>query len=334
MRNSFKKLIFKILIVIFLVLMVLAPVPTLKGAENGLLLWFNTILPTLLPFIIISNIIIGLNITDYICYLFGPILKRVFRVSLSGCYPIIIGALSGFPIGAKSCADLVKTGKIPVAEGQFLMSLCNNASIMFITSYIAISNLNMPSHQYGILGIIILSALISSLLYRILYSREMKTKKHTLYHLKHTIKATEVSAPYNTGNKPATSSFSFQLIDDAILDGFEVITKVGGYIILFSILAQIILDILPPIGMIKLIIVGMLEITTGIHFIGSSALNMSYKFILIIAVTAFGGFSSVAQTKSVLGDTDLQISHYIKAKLLNVAIAVVLSILYLNFFIA
>lgn len=321
---SLQSLLVPALVVGLLILMFIFPIPSLNGAKTGLLLWFNTVLPTLLPFIILSNIIIKLNITRYICFIFSPILTRIFHVSVNGCYPIIMGLVSGYPLSAKTCADLEVEGNISLEEGQFLLSLCNNASTMFITSYIAISNLKMPAHQYEILGIIYLSAFISAFLYRFskYTSRKISRKSKNIF-----LPGVEITEFNNR-----TKKLDFHLIDEAILDGFEVITKIGGYIILFSILATIIKTLGNENSFIKLIIVGFLEITTGIDIISHSALDASKKIVLIIAVTAFGGLSSVAQTKSVMDHSRLSIVTYFKVKLLNTLIAFILGSLYVTLF--
>jgi hypothetical protein len=235
-----------------------------------------------------------------------------------------MGLVSGYPLSAKTCADLEVEGSITLDEGQFLLSLCNNASTMFITSYIAISNLKMPAHQYEILGIIYLSAFISAYLYRLFkFTRRKGTSK---------LKEKHIPALGITELNERTKKLDFHLIDEAILDGFEVITKIGGYIILFSILATIIKTLGNDNSFIKLIIVGFLEITTGIDIISHSALNASKKIVLIIAVTAFGGLSSVAQTKSVMDHSRLSIVTYFKVKLLNTFIAFILGSLYVTLF--
>lgn len=310
-----KKASIKLFIFLFFIAMLLFPIPTLNGASNGLLLWFQTILPTLLPFIMISNMMIQLNITDYICKLFRPIFTKFFGISTAGCYPVLIGFISGFPMGAKASADMVSLKKITLKEGQFLISLCNNASIMFITSYIAVNSLNQPSLRYVILFILYLSAILSAFLGR------------WFFHLKDTsaVKLPEVSRK--------KLSFRFHdSIDTSIMDGFEVITKVGGYIILFSILGQMILSV----GMnhsslfyyFKLFAVGILEITSGTHIIGSSLLPFPLKFILICTIIAFGGLSSLAQTYSVIAESGLSIKIYLKTKIMNAVIAFIISTIY------
>lgn len=325
-----KRLLLNISFVLFLIFMFLFPIATMKGATSGLLLWFNTILPNLLPFIIVSNIIIKLNITDYICVFFSPLFKKIFKVSKNGCYPIIMGLMSGYPLGAKTCADMVTMNKISKSEGQFLLSLCNNASITYIISYVAITTLKMPSMQYTILGILYLSTFISSVI----------SKK--IFHLNWNTSYLEMNqSESKSKNKP----FNFrETIDDSIMNGFLVITKIGGYIILFSVISHIIVTvsstnhlIAPPIifAIIKyarLLVMGILEITTGTYLIGASNLTFNAKFILIIMITSFGGLSSLAQTYSVLHPSNLSIKLYIKTKIMNAVIAFIISYFYILIF--
>lgn len=331
-----KKVVFNIFLILLLIFMFIFPIPTIKGATSGLLLWFNTILPTLLPFMIVSNIIIKLNITDYICVIFNPLFKRLFAVSKNGCYPIVMGLMSGFPIGAKTSADMVNSGKISKSEGQYLMSLCNNASITYISSYIVISTLKIPSLQYPILAIIFISTFLSSFLSKKIYHLKWESNSNSSQNSNTTKETKETKK-----KKP----FDFHdVFDLSIMDGFEVITKVGGYIILFSIIAHIIILItsadyltLPPIlsesiKYLRLLLVGTLEITTGTYLIGISKLTLPTKLILITMITSFGGLSSLAQTYSVINQSNLSIKLYIKTKLMNAGIAFIISYLYILIF--
>ena len=123
--------------------------------------------------------------------------------------------------------------------------------------------------------------------------------------------------------------FDFSLLDAAIMNGFEIITKVGGYIILFSIPVQIISG-LGNDNYIKFLLIGILEITTGINKISQSSLDMGTKIAFITMLTAFGGLSGVAQTKSVINSTRLSIVTYIKSKLMHMAIAFILTVIYIQ----
>ncbi|NLK28545.1 MAG: transporter [Clostridiales bacterium] len=320
-----KSLVLNILIkgfvVIFLAAMIIFPSASYEGATGGLLLWFHNVLPNLLPFIILSNLMIQLNITSKISSFFYPVLGRLFQVSKEGCYPIIIGFLSGIPMGAKSTADLVSEGKISRSEGNFLITMCNNASPMFIIGYIAISQLKLPRIKYALFVIIYSSAIISALLCRYLYHKVIRRNKEA-YSIK--------DSSCLDRKKKGTSHFSFEILDHSIMNGFEVITKIGGYIILFSIIAQIVKEIGSDTNIFKIIFMGIVEITTGINQISMGLLNRKIKIVLVAVLTSFGGLSGIAQTKSVLGSTRLSIKYYIIVKLISIVITYLLASIYVN----
>lgn len=314
-------------VLVFLSFMLLLPNASLQGASNGLLLWFEHVLPNLLPFIILSNLIVRLNITGQISRFLYPVLGRLFRVSADGCYPIAIGFLSGLPMGAKATADLIAKQRLNHKEGQFLLGMCNNASPMFILGYISVTQLKLPQIKYTLFAIIYASAILSAVLYRILTRSKAEQVPASLYAMsnseKRTVPTKLVRADQPLGEPQPR--FSFQLLDTSIMNGFEVITKIGGYIILFSILASMLNTVFPNNGIWKGLIVGFLEITTGISQICQSALSEPIKIVLVSSLTSFGGFSSIAQTKSVLGNSGLSIKSYIIVRLLNAAITGILA---------
>jgi sporulation integral membrane protein YlbJ len=308
--------------------MILFPFATYQGASSGLLLWFHNILPNLLPFIIISNLLIRLDIAKQISKIFYPVIGKLFRVSKNGCYPIILGFLSGIPLGAKSTADLVAEQQIDKEEGNFLFSMCNNASPMFIIGYIAITQLKLPQIKYALFAVIYASAVISALLLRVITgSIHKRNRSHNILQIS---SIGNNQAVFNPAGKPV--SFSFDILDSSIMNGFEVITKIGGYIILFSILAQIVKEMGPEISFLKAFLMGILEITNGINQICAADLDINTKIVLVTIITSFGGFSGMAQTKSVINNTRLSIKFYFIAKLMNAFIAFLLILLYVTVF--
>lgn len=306
---------------LFLILIITQPISAVNGAKTGLLLWFNTVLPTLLPFIILSNFIIRFQVTNYICKIFSPILKRIFHISDIGCYPIIIGILSGYPMGAKTCSDLIKEGLLEKEEGQYIMLLVGNASYMFLTSFLAVSSLAIPGKKYQILALIYLSSIISATLYRII-SRNRSKRIATSHNM----------VPISIAEYTEETPLSMTTVDHCILDGFTTITKVGGYIIMFSVLTQILSGLLETIGPVRFILLASLEITIGIYLVATSTMALAKKIVLTITITSFGGFSSLAQIGSVIENSGLSLKSYLCFKIINCFIAFLLSILYVLLF--
>lgn len=283
------------------------------------MLWFLNVLPTLLPFIIVSNLIIRINIAGKVSWLLYPVIGRLFKVSQDACYPILIGFLSGLPMGAKAVADLSTENKIKQKEAHILLSMCNNASPIFIMSFIAINQLKMPEVRIPLFVIIYGSSILSANIFRIYQNHHDRIRP---------IKSHEGPLPSSIKSRYRSVRFTFDILDKSIMNGFEVITKIGGFIILFSILAQIINDIGPSLSFYKAIIMGILEITTGIDQVCKIHMNSNIKIVLVSFLASFGGLSGLAQTKSVLGESRLSIKVYFTVKLLSAFIAVLLSLLY------
>lgn len=288
-----------------------------SGAKAGLTLWFYTIIPSLLPFLIVSNLILHLNLLPYVTPILAPVFQKLFSVSKAACYPILIGLLSGYPMGAKACADLVQKGEISKKEGQYLLSFVNNASPMFITSFVATQCLNLPSMQYIFYGLILGSAYLCSLFSSLLLRKKNITFSETIVE--------------TTPNKININSSFVSALDTSILDSFTTITKIGGFIILFSILGEFVLALPSCLGFLRYLLLCILEITTAIHFISLSTYSMTTKIILILATTTLGGLSGLFQTQSVIARSGLSLTYYIFMKLFQSLLIVLGTVLLLIF---
>ena len=301
-----KQILCAIASILFFFAMLCFPKETLSGASDGLLLWFQIVLPTLLPFFIFTNLLIYTNSITYISYVCSPLLQRLFSVSANGSFAILAGFLCGYPVGAKVTADLAKTKRISLSEAKYLLSFCNNTSPAFVISYIVIQNLKDESVLIPTLLILYLSPIICSFFFR----KRYHIKKESLY-VKNSLKK--------------ELYFSFEIFDHCIMNAFENITKVGGYIILFSILFSLgkLLPLRPFLPF--------LEITNGIPHILNHTSSFATSYIMILALTSFGGVCAIAQTSAMLTDTKLSILNYTTKKLVTALVTSLLAFLYIKF---
>ena len=282
-------------LLLFLCCLLCFPATALTGAKEGLLLWFQQVMPSLLPFLILSSLFLSTGLSDRIAKRLSPFLSPVFRCSASGCYAVVIGLLSGLPIGAKTVADLTVSGRITKKEGEYLLPLCNNPSPLFLLGFISVSVLQKPELRYPLLVIVILSSVVASMLLRPTEKPERGSNKGT---------AKQASVPFH---------FSFVLLDAAIEQAFLVLTKIGGYLILFSVLAKL-LALLPLPSLLLACIGVLLEITTGSNALSGLSLAEPVRISLVTGFVAFGGLSAAAQTKSVLTGTSFPLTHYLFTK--------------------
>lgn len=297
---------------LFLCCLLLFPAPALNGAKSGLLLWFQQVLPSLLPFLILSTLLLSTGLSDSIARRLAPFLSPVFRCSPSGCYAVVIGLLAGLPVGAKTIASLTETRRITKKEGEYLLPLCNNPSPLFILGFISVSVLNRPQLRYPILFIVTLSSLLAAMLLR---PREPKKE------------SAQLNRSSASERKPF--SFSFLLLDSAIEQAFLILTRVGGYIILFSVLANLLAGLpLPPL--FRGCVGAFLEITTGSAALSGLSLPTPFLISLVTGFVTFGGLSTAAQTKSVLAGTGFPFAHYLLTKAVAGLVAGLVTALYVS----
>ena len=298
-----KQLFSLFLIMVFFLLMLCFPTFTFLGASNGLLLWFQILLPTLLPFIIISNLLVRTNFILFISRLFRPLFQKLFSISESACYIVFVGFLCGYPMGAKAIGDCIKNKIISKTEGQYLLSFCNNTSLMYIISFLVMQNFQDSSLLFVTLCIMLFSPILCSFIFRRKYQ-----KTEPFLQSKCIV------------NQPLT--FHFSLFDNSIMNGFESITKIGGYMILFSILFSIGSHF--PIKWFLPI----LEMTSGTSAILNWQLPFIYTYPLVLGLTSFGGFCAVAQTYSMLQGSGLSIKPYIIQKLITAMVTSLFAYIY------
>ena len=109
------------------------------------------------------------------------------------------------------------------------------------------------------------------------------------------------------------------------MNGFVTITKVGGYIMLFSVLLA--LAELIPLHHPALALAALpsLEITNGIPMLCQSCSDPGLCFILTMGLTSFGGWCSVAQTRCMVQEAGLPIFPYIIEKLITAGVTSLLA---------
>lgn len=280
------------------------PSRALYASRTGLQLWFQTLLPTLLPFLILSNLLIQANLIPKITGWLSPVFGRLLGISSSGTYALLTGFLCGYPVGAKVLAQLKTKGQIPAKEAEYLLSFCNNVSPAFLVTFLVGEQLKRTDLTLPTLLLVYVSPLLLGILKNPSFRRQKKQGGYPLFIVK----------------KAPTVQINFELIDTCIMDAVITITKLGAYIILFSILAGILEDLPLLSDGTKAVCIGVTEITNGIaHISGRYPLSISYP--LLITLTTFGGLSSIAQTESVASGARFSMRSYVSSKIITALIA-------------
>lgn len=257
----------------------------ITGATNGLLLWWNTVLPTLFPFFIVTRIIIKSNI---------------FPTRFIKLYPVLTGMIAGYPTGAVTITELLNTKALTKKEAGTLLLLSNNASPGFLIGYTSLCHKALKSTPYAIWGTVMISSLLVSLpgiLSLIILSKNERTAK-------------------KTSNKQALMSIGF--FEDTMLECFRILVMIGGYIMIFS-MFSLVINSFSNNNAVLSFISGTFEVTNGVHLISDGKIYTDTKLqsALIAALCSFGGFSAYFQTAGVLKSSGLSTSNYLFKKIIS-----------------
>lgn len=267
-----------LVIMIITFILIANPTISLEGALAGLSLWFETILPTLLPFMIISYLIQNVYCT---------------RIKNPNIYIILIGLLCGFPMGANCIGNFLKLGKITEKNAYILLMCCNVSSPAFIISYVCTSSLNLTNNIYKLLLLNYLP-IVFVLFYYIIINRNTKI-----------ITQSQININLN-----------LEIIDEAVTNSINNSLKMCVYIVVFSIFSHFIMSVNIGNEMQKALLTGLFEITNGISLLSACEINNNIKILLIFIINAFGGLSCAFQSFIFLKDTNIQIKKYMYNKIL------------------
>lgn len=277
-----KKLLPIIILISILFLLLIKPVLTLEYANQGLSIWYKSMLPTLFPMMILSGCMIKMNITSIISGLIYPVTKRLFHISKNGTYALFIGLLCGFPMGAKVVCELYNQNKLSKEEATALLPICNNIGPIYMLSY------GLKAFDAKPIYITLILFYCIPLTYAFFSLRE----KYFVDLSSSTIK----SSPF------------VMALDEAISDSALGMLSLGGYLMFFNIL-------LVPLELISLNSYGnsflscCLEITNGLS---KETLLPPYIYL---ALLQFGGLCCIFQTLKYTLKTDLNFRNYLLSKI-------------------
>lgn len=238
MKNNFfvfsiKKHILPILFYLFTACLVLFSSSNLAAAKNGISLWANSVVPSLLPFFIATEL---LNYTDIISILgkfFNKLMRPLFNVPGEGAYAFIMGIISGYPVGAKIVARLKEEGKCSDEECERLIAFTNNSGPLFIIGTLGISFLGDTRTGFLLLATHILACITVGICFKF-----WKRNKNS-YRNKGNVGDRFKTYP-QTKKFPQDLAFSNlgEILSTSISKAISTVVMIGGFVVLFSVITS------------------------------------------------------------------------------------------------
>lgn len=310
----------------------------LPAVKSGLALWANSVVPSLFPFFVATELLMHTNIITLFGNVLNRFMKPFFNIRGEGAFAFIMGIISGYPVGAKIASNFRQNNICSKEECERLLSFTNNSGPLFIIGTVGI--LMFKNTTIGILLFIthLLACVTVGFIFR--YWKKDKNTFHT----------TPLSSSFSQSKKTASFSNLGEILAESITSSISTILLIGGFVVIFSSIISIfkasgILNSLTILfspafqflnidtSFIQGFLTGILEITNGINTISSIACKrISLNLIFTAFLLGFGGISILLQVWSITSKTDLSIKPYLYGKLLHGLLAAFYTYLFMNIF--
>lgn len=330
-----KELFLPFILILFTTCLVVFSSTNLLAAKNGLLLWANSVVPSLFPFFVATELLSHTNFTYYLGKVLNKLMKPLFNVRGEGSFAFIMGIISGYPIGAKIAANFRENNICSKEECERLLSFTNNSGPLFIIGTVGVSMFGNSTIGFLLLTTHILASITVGIIFRFW---KYNTKSDANGSLKYS-------------NNDLTLSNLGGIIGNSISSSINTILLIGGFVVLFSVIISILQTshflinlsnlIEPLLNYLHIpnhfttgIISGILELTNGLNIICNiPCKKISISIIIASFLLGFGGISIFLQVWSTISKTDLSIKPYILGKLLHACFAAFYTFLFLQNFV-
>lgn len=310
----------------------------LSAVKSGISLWATSVVPSLFPFFVATELLMHTNIVYHIGKILNRFMKPLFNVRGEGAFAFIMGIISGYPIGAKIATNFRKEHICTKEECERLLSFTNNSGPLFI-----IGSVGILLYRNTMIGLLLfITHLLASLSVGILF-RFWKKNSHTDSY-------SSTSKAYTENKTQASFSNLGEILSESIVSSIKSILVIGGFVVIFSSIISILKSsgithmieiITTPFfnfihispSFIEPLFTGFFEITNGISTISNIAYKkLSINILMTAFLLGFGGISVLLQVLSITSKSDLSIKPYIYGKLLHGIIAALYTYILMNVF--
>ena len=151
-KNSFP---FWILYIAAMLFLVMNGKTAMHYAGEGINLCVQSVIPSLFPFIFLSNALIAK--LNEIHLPAAQSLCKMLHIPVGGELLLLLGYIGGYPIGAQNIYESYNNGFITIKCAKRMLIFCNNAGPAFIFGIVA-TQFESPVYSWIIWSILILSS--------------------------------------------------------------------------------------------------------------------------------------------------------------------------------
>ncbi len=300
MKQNIKNLLILFLFLILLSLIFLNRDIVTYSVKESITLFETKVFPFLFIMFIIQDILISYNLAYYFSKLLGNTLKKIFKLSNEGQMIFLLSLISGSPASAYIINKVYKENKISKDEANKLLKFTYFANPLFVYNILVL----MFTEKRVIKLMIIIYASNFLIAY---FSKSKNLLQNKL-------------------QKQDKTILSSTLIT-SIKTSINTLLTILGCIIYFMIITNILVLFIDN-DILKTIFKGFMEITNGLNSLVSLNITSKIKEIIAVSIISFGGLSIHLQVLSLIYQSNLSYSSFLKGRVLSTIICILLVILF------
>jgi sporulation integral membrane protein YlbJ len=285
------------------------PGDAVAAASNGLSLCINVIIPSLFPYFVLSSLIVELGVAEKAGHYLAPLTRRLFRVGGACSAALILGFVSGYPVGARTVLSLYDRGDCTKEEAERLLAYCNNSGPAFIfgvvgTAVFSDNTLGIMLYAVHFLTSILIGVILG------LFSRPKPTVKPERGHAK-------------------KNSFTVAFVG-SVRSALSSCLSICGFVIFFTIFITLLTlsGVIPFIvkqlsyagvdsASAEKLITGLIELTSGVWSLSGEATSLCKSAAMAAFMLGWAGLSVHCQVLSFLSGSGLSAKKYIAGRLVH-----------------
>ena len=301
----YKYMLLLYLLFTFIFLLVRYPSIAADGVKNGLSLCFQSLIPSLYPFLIVVELLLSTGILMKNNKVLDFLSLKIFRLPFS-LNIFILSCLGGYPVGVTCVSHLVGRGVLNAEEGEKLLNFTVNPSLSFAVAFVGA--MLYKSIKAGF--VLYLSVILSSVIIGILSGRKIKINRYT-----------RVMDALEENEADFSTAFTLSVKKSAV-----TMFYICSFTVLFSSICSLV-EILPFSPEINLLIKSATEITNGI--------SLAYKarsLPFIASLMSFGGLSVAFQIFSVQGELKIKSIKYFFVRTVSAVLCYLIATVMLKIF--
>ncbi|MGQ3478742.1 nucleoside recognition protein [Paenibacillus sp. TY11] len=296
--------------ILLVLAVVVSPEEVFQASTQGLKLWWSIIFPAMLPFLMLSEMLIAFGLVHGLGVLLEPFMRSWFRLPGRSGWVLALGLTAGFPAAAEAVRQWAQQEDMTAPQLRRLTAIahfCNPITILLVIGTGLLHNATVG-------GMLLAVHWISGLLAgwftaRLPVSSKELQKRETPAALRHTT-VSRTTPPLIRSAWEATRSArerdgrSFgKLLGETVSHAVQTLMVTGGFIIFFSVLIRL-LSIYTGQGTLSFIWPAWMEIHLGSYEISRLPYDLRTQTALISAVLGWGGLCGWLQITAVTRPSD------------------------------